>query len=280
MRKFSKEKDKNICDLYLEGINTKEIAKIYNTFNTSIRRVLLRNNITIRTQSDVRAIVKTNPFDDLNNAQTRYWLGYIIADGSISSTNNNRSHHYIDLSTNLDKDHLLKYIDFLQYPIKLKIYYNKKYKCNEYSVRFSSIKIWNYMQSLGITPNKSLNINITIPMTWELLHGIFDGDGHAGIINKYQMIFNIATASPYLANKIINFFKNEDIKVYLRPLLRIKCKKIYIISVYNQADQFKIFTKFYNQSSYPFLERKKDKFGPVVKKFTTCNSVNSGKASD
>lgn len=45
MKKFSIEKERDIIQKYKSGKNTIEIAKIYNTYNTSIRRVLLRNGI-------------------------------------------------------------------------------------------------------------------------------------------------------------------------------------------------------------------------------------------
>ena len=40
MKKFSKEKELEIINLYKRGYTQKEIAEKYNTFNTSIRRVL------------------------------------------------------------------------------------------------------------------------------------------------------------------------------------------------------------------------------------------------
>lgn len=48
MKRFSKEIELDIIDKYKKGKNTVEIAKEYNTYNTSIRRVLLRNRIVPR----------------------------------------------------------------------------------------------------------------------------------------------------------------------------------------------------------------------------------------
>jgi DNA invertase Pin-like site-specific DNA recombinase len=47
MSKFSKEKEQEIVNMYIKGLSQVEIAKYFNTFNTSIRRVLKRNNIKI-----------------------------------------------------------------------------------------------------------------------------------------------------------------------------------------------------------------------------------------
>lgn len=51
--KFNKEKEKEIIRLYTEEAkSTLEIAKIFGTYNTSIRRVLERNDIKIRSYSE------------------------------------------------------------------------------------------------------------------------------------------------------------------------------------------------------------------------------------
>ena len=52
--KFSKEKEESIIKDYLNGENTVQIAKKWNTYNTSIRRVLLRNNIKLRTNIEAQ----------------------------------------------------------------------------------------------------------------------------------------------------------------------------------------------------------------------------------
>ena len=48
--------------MYKEGKSQKEIAKYYGTFNTSIRRVLLRNNIILRGNNKIQRLCKHNPF--------------------------------------------------------------------------------------------------------------------------------------------------------------------------------------------------------------------------
>lgn len=55
MVKFSKEKEETIIRLYKQGKSQKEIGLMFDTFNTSIRRVLLRNNITLRGRRSYKA---------------------------------------------------------------------------------------------------------------------------------------------------------------------------------------------------------------------------------
>lgn len=48
----------------------------------------------------------------------------------------------------------------------------------------------------------------------------------------------------------------------------------FTLSVTRGEDIYKIYCNLYKDSPY-FLNRKKEKFGSLVEKFTKCNSVNS-----
>lgn len=50
-----------IIEKYVAGQNAKAIATELGTYNTTIRRILLRNNISLRGVSEVNRIVKHNP---------------------------------------------------------------------------------------------------------------------------------------------------------------------------------------------------------------------------
>jgi hypothetical protein len=51
MLNHTKKEYQKICELYTkENLSCTKIAKLYDTYNTSIRRILLKNNIEIRTQ--------------------------------------------------------------------------------------------------------------------------------------------------------------------------------------------------------------------------------------
>ena len=82
---FTKSIVEEIIKLYESGVSAKDIATKYGTYNTSIRRVLLRNNIKLRDSSEAQASVKTNPFAEWETKEAAaYWLGYLAADGCVS----------------------------------------------------------------------------------------------------------------------------------------------------------------------------------------------------
>ena len=83
MAKFSKEKELEIIRLYVDEQKTqKEIADLYNTYNTSIRRVLQRNNVVIRSNSEVQRKVSLEDIIHKEGTDSfDYFLGILITDG-------------------------------------------------------------------------------------------------------------------------------------------------------------------------------------------------------
>ena len=59
VNKFSDDLEKEIVRLYVEeNKNANEIAAMFKTYNTSIRRVLLRNNVELRTYGVAKRKIK------------------------------------------------------------------------------------------------------------------------------------------------------------------------------------------------------------------------------
>ena len=73
----------------------------------------------------------------------------------------------------IDQEVLNKYNAFTGNLCKITIHSGKTY-----GARFHSKQICNWLiNTCNITPNKSLTLNPTVPITWDLLRGYFDGDG-------------------------------------------------------------------------------------------------------
>jgi len=97
--KFDREKVNYIIKEYKKGRTQKDIATELGTYNTTIRRILIRNNVEVLGNDKLQTVVKHNPFLNLNDDETLYWLGYLIADGNISKERNR-----INIATNRDPD--------------------------------------------------------------------------------------------------------------------------------------------------------------------------------
>jgi len=89
---------------------------LFNTYNTTIKRILLRNNIELKDQSEAQASITKNPFENYQTEESAaYWLGYLIADGCVSV---GKGGYRVVINTNKDPEHLQKYADYIGKPLK------------------------------------------------------------------------------------------------------------------------------------------------------------------
>lgn len=243
--KFSQEKEQHIISEYLLGKSPKQISIELNTFNTSIRRVLLRNNI-IPITSAQRWSNRENVFDN-NSEESYYWLGFLIADGCVHDKT------AVSLSS-AEKDylHLEKYAIFVKAPIKR--VYNKVFNLFETRVIFRDKLINKYLVSLGVTPRKSLTIKLNIPLNEHILRGIFDGDGYA---RKTNGDMEIATGSLELMYQIGDYLSSNNIHYTTHK----GAGKVNIIGIYSSKSCKKLYELFYTNATV-FLERKKTVLSP------------------
>lgn len=244
--KFSEEKEKAIISEYLSGKNQNEVAKKFNTYNTTIRRILLRNNISIITSSK-RWSNRENVFL-ANSEEKYYWIGFLAADGNISEKENRISLGCAEK----DHNHLIKYSKFVKASIK-KVY-NKTFSIYESRVVFRDKAIKKYLVSLGVTSNKSKTLKLNIPLNEHILRGVFDGDGYA---RKNKGHFEIATASENFKNQISTFLTENNI----HHTIHGKKKTLFIVGVYSKKECKKLYKLFYNNATV-FLERKKAVLSP------------------
>jgi hypothetical protein len=244
--KFSEEIERFIVTEYLSGKNQKEIANQLNTYNTSIRRVLLRNGIPLISSSE-RWSNRTNIFDNMSE-EAQYWIGFLAADGGIHS----KSNRILLGSSEKDYKHLELYSKFVKAPIKR--IYNKVYKIYEVRVGFRDKAIKDFLVKIGITPNKSKTLKLNIPLNRHILRGVFDGDGYA---KKDKGYIEIATASEDFKNQISTFLTENNI----HHTIHGKRKTLFIVGVYTKKECKKLYKLFYNNATV-FLERKKAVLSP------------------
>lgn len=126
-----------------------------------------------------RARLNENAFDSMDTEEQFYWLGFLYADGNISTTGNR-----IEVRLSIkDLDHLEKFRKFIQLttPIRTGMYNGNGF-CH-LSVR--NKHMWNVLNDLGCVPCKSLiltfpNLKIFKNNKLNILHfirGYVDGDG-------------------------------------------------------------------------------------------------------
>jgi len=170
--KFSKEKELEIIRLYLEEFKTqKEIADIYKTYNTSIRRVLMRNNIPIRGNSEIQRVINLEDIRSQENTSGfDYFLGILASDGCITNGT-----VILDFAEQ-DKEILTYWNEFLGNKCNINVSYHPVYNIPQYRISFKNQEVCNFYKQFGIVPRKSLDLTLS-KINNNILLGIFDGDG-------------------------------------------------------------------------------------------------------
>lgn len=217
---------------------------------------------------------KGYPLTDLDNKNSLYWLGFLASDGCIGSNTNSIT---LELK-NTDRNHLLKYKNFLKIDANVRERIQKHIVNSEIKTYFSAIvsfrstKLKEFLISLGITPKKSLTLDVTnsiLKNSKDFFRGLTDGDGHLGIYNINGSFY--PTYSLVGSYKIIESFMHfcRDV-IGIRTKAKICNKKsknngTYYIK-FNYLIAYKIIKYLYSGAEY-YLDRKYEIAMKVLNKF-------------
>lgn len=191
------------------GSSTMTVTDLSEKFGT--RKTKLRDYINKWYPEVPTEVLKTydeHVFDSIDTEEKAYWLGFIYADGYISSDPlNGISRYHFELQLSIkDKDHLKKFADFIGYKKELK---DKNTHCNtgEYNssrLIISNKHLWETLNNYGCTPRKSLTLEFPDESIFKdkslirhFIRGYFDGDGTLGIYtcNVKEYIYGKAMCS-------------------------------------------------------------------------------------
>lgn len=173
-----------IINLYAQGCSISQIIKLLKVSRETVNKALIEADVD--TDCKARALVysklrcfNSDLFDNINNEEKAYWLGFIYADGSIDATNRSL---IISLG-HKDGEHLAKLAKIFAKDIKI-------YKTSRHGktllqsrLKINSIYLCASLNRIGIHPRKTTldcdDVFEYIPD--ELLHhfvrGFLDGDG-------------------------------------------------------------------------------------------------------
>ena len=252
---------KEIVDKYISGESTVKIGKEYQKSPNTIRNILIRNGVKMRNnkENSRKYHINDSVFSEINNEEQAYWLGFISADGYVTSSSGNKK---IGISiSSRDVEHLKKFSSFIEsdYPI-----YNYKvssgYKIGtEYSrILITSDKLYNDLVSFGVVEHKTDNLKfpsfLNNELVWHYLRGFCDGDGcitHNG--NSYAL--KIMCTKDF-CNSLIIFLKENIIDFKYRIESRKENSLTISINMYGKSAYQAIY-KMYNGNSIS-LNRKNE----------------------
>lgn len=267
----------NICQLYSSGTPCSQIARIYNCAQQTVKSVLLKNGVKIRTCLESRKrkySFDVNFFKKIVNENQAYWLGFLYADGCITQYSVNLLIHQND------KDHLLKFKNDINFtgPIEYrndKIDYGEKYGIkisHTAKIRIASKTLRDDLINLGCVPRKTFVLKFPseemLPkdLICHFIRGYFDGDGTVYIrkyqrkdkrIRGYAQIIGTLDIMSKIKSICIERLglKENEIPIYSHPT----SKGIFRIQ-FCSFKSMKRFRTFLYSPSNIFLSRKKELF--------------------
>lgn len=169
-------------ELYLTGkYSIAKLGKILHTNSGELSKFIKNKGIEIVNRQNLSRF-NIHVFDVIDSDEKAYWLGFLYADGSVSSRDNT-----IELSLALkDIDHLYKFKEFIEYKGNVK---QDSFRCR---VVIGSKYLKNRLIELGCPPRKSLILKfpntdiISDDLLFSFIRGYFDGDGCIYIPKTYK----------------------------------------------------------------------------------------------
>lgn len=200
--------------------------------------------------------VNENSFKNDKEESVQYWVGFLIADGSVNGNTLKLKLKYSD------KDHVNKFKKFLnsEHPIK-KI---KEFNDNETCVlKVHSKKIVNVLENkYNITPNKTKNVKAPkcLAKNRHFWRGVIDGDGSVNFKNDRAFI-GLWSGSIELLKQFEAFIK-DNVKIRNKITKGHRC---YCFRNHSQKAAPKIIDLLYKDSNI-HLNRKKIAAEKIIKK--------------
>jgi hypothetical protein len=254
--KYPKEKVEYIVTQYQKGISQKDIANELNTYNTTIRRILAREGIPVRGNDIVQAFVKKNHFQNIDNPETQYWLGWLATDGCL--TNNS-----IVLEVSEKDCYILEYYKkYLNNEVSINKQYNKKFGTNLYRVAFKNKETYTLLKSIGITERKSLTLELKIPLSFSMLRGIIDGDGS---VREGTIDVSIYSSSEKFTNQIYSFLLHNNFNPKKHVEIKNRKNPFYRLNLHKKLEVIRLQELLYRDNG-PCLLRKKEKMIASISK--------------
>ncbi len=241
---ISDEEYRNIYlnDYVKNNMTIIEIGKKYHKRKDTVSKEFRRLLLPIKSTPEYE--LKFPPFDiyafDKWSIEMAYWLGFIVADGSVREKNN-----VLQIGLNsIDKEHLIKFSKFInlnKQPIDYSVINtvtNKPSKASRISV--NSFYMINRLKSLGVKPNKSnqdINFLSYIPDDYKLpfIFGYFDGDGSFSKGNDNS--YNISFVGNYRLLTSLVLTLNDKLNISICKLSKKSCSdKVFNISWRKSTD--------------------------------------------
>ena len=244
-------------ELYKTGnYSIMQLCEIYDLDRVSLSKYFKKCGIEIK-QHPNQKYCEENIFETIDSEEKAYWLGFLYADGCVSS---NRNTIEIGLAV-IDKEHLEKFKKFIKSEHKIGLHQGKL--GDSYRISIRSDKMKSDLIKLGCTPKKSLTLTFPnenqVPenLIKHFIRGYFDGDGCVSI-GKSEYVDLISTIE--FLECIKDILLKMNIKSTIIPLAtKNRNSNNYRLVLTNKQGR-KDFLKYIYDNANIYLDRKYEKF--------------------
>ena len=203
-------------------------------------------------------------FDTIDTEEKAYWLGFIFADGYISSKSNKKSDYNFEISLKgSDTSHLEKFNIFMKHihnNIRIGSVRCGKKQCSRCRWSIRNKHLWETLNSHGCTPRKSLTLQFPDEHIFQskdlirhFIRGYFDGDGCITYCDKSHLHPHISFLGTF--DFLAQVAKYTTVK---NKVLKENNRKVYIYGASGKT-AMEILHYMYKNSTI-FLQRKFDRY--------------------
>ena len=256
-----------------KNINRQEVCDKYQINHETFSKYL-KNYLKIPFEKRLKPAKCSNIFDNIDSEEKAYWLGFLYADGAISSSplREGKKNYNIELSLKIDdKSHLEKFYKFSKATTN---FIEDDYRCR---VTLNDKHLWEKLVEYGCTPNKSLtlefpneNIFKNKSLIRHFIRGYFDGDGCISYVNKEHTKINIQVlGTEKFLKKLLFYCPNEINTLTLRHNHNNDKEQTMFFNT--SLKKAVIFLNYIYDNSSIYLERKYNRFAHYI-----SNNINAG----
>lgn len=175
----------DIVNQYTNGVSMKRLAQQYQISEQRIRKILVTNNVKIRTTSELKRKYTFNEhyFDEIDTKDKAYWLGFIYADGFILKNRiMKRGSDSLGITLG-ETEPLEKFNESIcsNRPIYHFIQNGYCENSDKYRLVFKSDHMVSMLEKWGCVSRKTFDLTFPKFLSQELIphfvRGYFDGDG-------------------------------------------------------------------------------------------------------
>lgn len=250
--------EKQILDLYFKYKSMTKVSNILGICRKrSVKPVLEKYNIPIINHQN-KPKFDVHFFDNIDTEDKAYWLGFLYADGNVSSSDNTVS---VGLQIN-DFSHLEKLKAAIQSNLQVKRDFSRG-RCR---FRFANSHTKKALIAHGLIPRKSYTLKfpekIPFILIRHFIRGYFDGDGCVGVYDRADKPTIVRTSCIGTSNMLEHILDHAMIKSNLAKANKNGDDAIlqFQLSGYKSYQ----FLTYLYQDSNVFLDRKFQKFQIAV----------------